>query len=81
MKRICSYYKVVFADIVNVLLFNGEEVIKESDLIDETTTSYYKISDKIKGQDRDVSKIWMDNVIHLSSFGFENETRIERICL
>jgi hypothetical protein len=77
-QKILEAHNDVFADIVNVLLFNGEEKVKPDDLTDEGTNSYYKISGKIKSQDRDVAKSWRKNHIRISSFGFENQTVIEK---
>ena len=66
----------VFADIVNVLLFDGKTVVKEEDLKDAQTFSYYKMDDKkIHGQERDVAKIWNKGEIRLSFIGLENQMK------
>ena len=49
-------YDDVFADIVNVLLFNGKCLVKESDLSPETARSIYKADNKLHSQERDVAK-------------------------
>lgn len=49
-------YDDVFADIVNVLLFNGKRLVKESDLSPETAHSIYKADNKLHSQERDVAK-------------------------
>ena len=49
-------YDDVFADIVNVLLFNGKRLVKESDLSPETARSIYKADNKLHSQERDVAK-------------------------
>ena len=68
-------YNDVFADVINVLLCNGERIVNENDLTDAQTFSQYKASDGgIKEQDRDVSKFWNGQEVHLSMFGFENQT-------
>ena len=46
----------VFADIVNVLLFNGEKVINEKDHEGDTTKSIFKADRKIHKQQRDDTK-------------------------
>ena len=47
----------VFADIVNVLLFNGEEVVTSQSLTDSQTFSQYKASgNTLHSQERDVAK-------------------------
>jgi hypothetical protein len=77
-QKILEAYNDVFADIVNVLLFDGAEKVKPEELTDEGTNSYYKISGKVKAQDRDVAKSWQKNHIRISSIGFENQTVIEK---
>ena len=47
-------YNDVFADIANVLLFNGRRLINPDDLEDRTPNSSYKVDGKIHGQERDV---------------------------
>ena len=48
----------VFADIVNVLLFNGRRLIQEKELEDATKDTMLKADGKVHEQERDVSKIW-----------------------
>ena len=64
----------VFADIVNVLLFKGEQVINEKDLEVDTTKSMFKADGKIHEQERDVSKFWKNGEIRISILGIENQT-------
>lgn len=64
----------VFADIVNVLLFKGEQVINEKDLETDTTKSMFKADGKIHEQERDVSKFWRNGEIRISILGIENQT-------
>ena len=64
----------VFADIVNVLLFNGEQVVKENDLEADTVKTMIKSDGKLHEQERDVSKFWKNGKIRLSIFGLENQT-------
>ena len=49
-------YNDVFSDIVNVLLFGGQEIIRENDLEDQITGSAYKTDGKLHEIDRDVAK-------------------------
>ena len=46
----------VFSDIVNVLLFNGEERIDPAALVDALPRSVYKADGKIHEQERDTAK-------------------------
>ena len=65
----------VFADIANVLLFNGKRLIKEDELEADTKDSMFKADDELHEQERDVSKFWKNGEIRLSIIGFENQTR------
>ena len=64
----------VFADIVNVLLFKGERLVKEDELESDTTKSMFKADGKIHEQERDVSKFWKHGEIRISILGIENQT-------
>ena len=41
-EKILLAYNDVFSDIINVLLFGGQEIIRENDLEDQITGSAYK---------------------------------------
>ena len=57
-------YNDVFADIVNVLLFNGEQVIEANSLTDSQTFSQYKAKgEKLHEQERG-SYILLTNSSH-----------------
>ena len=74
------WYNDVFSDIVNNLLFDGKDVVSQSALRDTRTHLPYKSDSKdIRDQDRDNSKIWLEEEteIRLSYFGIENETKAE----
>ncbi len=64
----------VFADIVNVLLFNGKRLINENDLEADTKDSMFKADGEIHEQERDVSKFWKNGEIRISILGLENQT-------
>ena len=68
----------VFADIVNVLLFKGNRLIKEKDLEADTKHSIFKADEKIHQQERDVSKFWKNGEIRISILGFENQTNPDK---
>lgn len=65
----------VFADIVNVLLFDGKQVVKEDELEAAATTSTFKADKKLHQQERDVAKFWKNGEIKISLVGFENQTQ------
>jgi len=69
----------VFADIINGLLFNGEQVLRQEALIDAQTFSMYKANGELHRQDRDVAKYWVDQhgeqiTVRLAFLGFENQS-------
>ena len=63
-------YNDVFADIVNVLLFDGKRLVQENELETNGTITQIKIDVKIHEQERDVSKIWKNGEIRISILGF-----------
>ena len=70
-------YNEVFADIVNVLLFHGEQIIRPEDLVDQTPRAMYKADDKIREVERDVAKRWVKNNIRIACIGLENQTKAD----
>ena len=71
-------YNDVFADIINVLLFNGERVVTEDSLTDVLPGSILKLDGRIRTQYRDIAKYWHNSKIKLSMFGLENQTKPEK---
>lgn len=68
----------VFADIVNVLLFEGKAVVKENELEDFESRSQYKFAGKYHEQERDVAKYWKKAGIRIACCGFENQTKPDK---
>ena len=73
-QKMLEQFNDVFSDIVNVLLFDGKDVVEEDSLIDTPTKSMMKIDSKVHSQDRDVAKYWQNSRINIALFGFENQT-------
>ena len=73
-EKILEGYNDVFSDIVNVLLFNGEQVLKENELEDQAPRSAYKADGKYREIERDVAKRWKNKNIRLACIGLENQT-------
>lgn len=73
-EKILESYNDVFSDIVNVLLFHGEQVIAPDELEDRMPHSYYKADGKIRELERDVVKRWKQGNIRLACIGIENQT-------
>ena len=73
-QKMLERYNDVFADIVNVLLFNGKRIVDEDALIDTPVDSALKLDGEIHSQDRDVAKYWKNSQINIALFGLENQT-------
>ena len=81
-EKTLEQFNDVFADIVNGLLFDGEQVVQEQNLTDAQPFSIYKADGKIHEQERDVAKYWLadnDNKINIriAFFGAENQTKYD----
>lgn len=73
-EKVLVGYNDVFADIVNVFLFQGERLVQENELSDAQARSYYKADGQIREQERDVSKYWRKSKIKVAVLGIENQT-------
>ena len=71
-------YNDVFADIVNVLLFEGKQLILEDDLEQESPDSSYKVDGKLHELKRDVAKYWKHNNIRIALVGLENQIETDK---
>ena len=64
----------IFATFVNGIMFDGEQVVKEDELLDVPSWSQYKGDDsRHRFQDRDVVKLWKKQGIVISLIGIENQ--------
>ena len=72
-------YNDIFADIANVFLFDGEQVVKETELVDESTEGILKVDGKLHEEVRDVAKSWIFGNIRLLLLGYENQTARQAI--
>ena len=69
----------VFADIFNVLLFQGRQVITPDQLEDMPSVSQYKADDeRLHEQERDTYKLWRGHGINLILMGVENQTKPDK---
>ena len=69
----------MFADIVNVLLFQGETRVQADSLEAAPQRSQYKADDsKLHEQERDVSKFWKNGNVRMALVGLENQTGWDR---
>ena len=67
-------FEDIFADISNVLLYDGEDVIKENELETVTVKDTYTVEQQIHEVERDVAKRWKHHSLHISLIGLENQT-------
>lgn len=73
-EKVLESYNDVFSDIVNVLLFEGKEVLEPDELEERTPHSYYKADDRMHEMERDVVKCWKMGNIRVACVGMENQT-------
>ncbi|MCD8395651.1 MAG: Rpn family recombination-promoting nuclease/putative transposase [Lachnospiraceae bacterium] len=73
-EKLLEDYPDVFADIVNVLIYNGEDIVKADDLEMAGTLSQYKAANTIHSQDRDVAKYWTKGQVRICFLGLENQS-------
>lgn len=76
-EKMLEDFNDVFADIINVLLFDGKQIIHEDELETSSLSSFYKHENKNHVIERDVGKYWKGNAIRLALFGMENQTNID----
>ncbi|MDO4171073.1 MAG: Rpn family recombination-promoting nuclease/putative transposase [Lachnospiraceae bacterium] len=77
-QKILEDYNDVFADIVNVLIFQGKQVVKPEELEDTKLRSQYKADDtKLHEQERDIAKLWKKGGVLFTVCGIENQTTID----
>lgn len=77
-EKLLEDYNDVFADIINVLIFDGKKQVRPELLEDAQLKSQYKADDsRLHEQERDVMKYWKGEKIRLAVCGLENQTKIE----
>jgi len=79
-QKLLEDYEDVFADIVNVLVFDGEEVVHPNALEASNLRSQYKAASDgmLHEQERDVVKYWKDGDLRIGLIGLENQIKVER---
>ena len=70
-------YNDVFADIVNALVFDGEEVVKGTELEQVLPRGAYKEEGEFHEQERDVVKAWKHGTIRIAMLALENQTEVD----
>ena len=75
IEKLLEDYSDVFADIINVLVYQGEEVVKPEELRTTNIRSQYKASDDVlHEEERDTLKEWNNKKGFKVLFGIENQT-------
>jgi len=77
-EKILMDYNDVFADIINVLVFHGEERVNPNDLVNTAVHAQYKAEEgKLHEEERDVIKFWKTAGIKFALLGLENQTNVD----
>jgi hypothetical protein len=79
-EKILFDYNDVFSDIINGIVFKGEQTVRPESLENMTVHSQYKADDgKLHELERDVEKCWKEHEVTLAIYGFEDESVPERL--
>ncbi|MCC8050654.1 MAG: Rpn family recombination-promoting nuclease/putative transposase [Clostridiales bacterium] len=73
-EKLLEDYPDVFADIINVLIYNGENRVDAADLEVTGAVSQYKAANVIHSQERDVAKYWKKEQVRIGLLGLENQS-------
>ena len=77
-EKLLEDYPDVFADIVNVLLFDGKQEVRSEELAQSGLRSQFKAdSGRMHEEERDVAKYWMKNGRIAALIGLENQTEAD----
>ncbi|MBQ6844009.1 MAG: hypothetical protein IJO60_05150 [Agathobacter sp.] len=77
-EKILMDYNDVFADILNVCVFDGCEIIKAEELENTSVHSQYKAEDgKLHEVERDIAKYWKQKKSAIALYGIENQSQID----
>ena len=75
-EKILLNYNDVFSDIVNALIFKGEQRISPDSLSDKMVHAQYKAqTGKLHEEERDILKEWKECGIEIALWGLENQTK------
>ena len=78
-EKILEDYNDVFADIINGLIFKGEQRILPESLENAKVHSQYKAEDgKVHELERDVIKYWKEKKVELAICGIENQSNVKK---
>ena len=79
MEKILEDYNDIFADIINGVIFKGEQRVLPESLENIQVRSQYKAEDgTVHELERDVTKYWKDKKVELAICGIENQSSVEK---
>ena len=71
-------YNDVFADIMNVFVFNGKQVVQPADLENALVHAQYKAENgRLHEEERDVAKYWKKENVAIAFYGIENQVKVD----
>ena len=77
--KILLDYNDVFADVVNVCVYNGKEVVNPRDLRNTAVHAQYKADDgTLHELERDVAKYWKKSRATIAMYGIENQSSVDK---
>ena len=77
-EKILLDYNDVFADVINVCVFEGNEIIKEENLESASVHSEYKAADgMVHEEERDIAKYWKQKQSSIALYGIENQSEVD----
>lgn len=78
-EKVLEEHNDVFADIINGLLFDGNQEVKPEALENTTVHAQYEAEDdQIHELERDITKYWKEEEVELAICGIENQSTIEK---
>ena len=78
-EKILVDYNDVFADIMNVCIYEGKEVVNPENLENTLVHAQYKAEDgKLHEEERDVLKYWKEKETAIALYGIENQIKVDK---
>ena len=77
-EKILLDYNDVFVDVINVCVFDGNEIVKADDLEKTSVHSEYRAADgKVHEEERDIAKYWKQKQSAIALYGIENQSEVD----
>lgn len=79
-EKLLEDWNDAFADLINVLVYNGERRVKEENLVDGPTASHFKATEgPYHEKNRDICKEEVQDSTYYVVWGLENQTKVDRL--